>query len=93
MANIHDLAVGQVVFSKSGRDKGLPFIIVAVEGNFVFLADGKLRKLSRPKYKKCMHIQPVKFIDEEIRKKIMKLDGAFTGLLDADLRKALEPFL
>ena len=89
MADIHELSVGQVVYSKSGRDRGLPFIIVAMEGNFLRLADGKLRIIEKPKLKKRMHIQPVKSINEEIRKKITEGHN----VTDAELRKALEPYL
>ena len=87
-ADIHELSIGQVVFSKSGRDRGFPFIIVAMEGNFVWLADGKIRRLLKPKMKKRMHIQPVKSIDDEIKIKITER----LYLTDADLRKSLEPF-
>jgi ribosomal protein L14E/L6E/L27E len=89
MADIHDLTVGQVVFSKSGRDRGLPFIITEVEGNYLYLADGRLRPAERPKKKKRMHIQPTKYVDEEIKEKIIKR----RGVLNAEYRKALEPFV
>ena len=79
---------GQVVFSKKGRDKGLPFIVVNVSGEYLFLADGRLRKLEKPKKKKKMHVQSTKTISEDVRQKL--LSGGY--LLDADIRKALEPF-
>ena len=70
MINIHDLSLGQIVFSKSGRDKGFPFIIVGIEGNYVWLADGKMRHADKPKMKKRMHIQPLKTIATDINRKI-----------------------
>jgi len=79
---------GQVVFSKSGRDKALPFIIVDSDEDYVYLADGKLRKLEKPKKKKKLHIQPCKDIVQEIK---TKLENNLY-LNDADLRKALEPY-
>lgn len=93
MADIHDLAVGQIVFSKSGRDKGMAFIIVAVKGDYLYLADGKLRKIEKPKCKKRMHIQPVKYIDVEMRRKLTEWDGDCPNTIkDADIRKALSEF-
>ena len=89
MINIHDLSLGQVVFSKSGRDKGLPFIVVGLEGNYIWLADGKHRRAEKPKMKKRMHVQPVKFIADEIK---IKITERFC-VTDAELRKALESFL
>jgi len=78
-------SVGQVVYSKSGRDKGNPFVIVRVEGQWLFLADGSLRKLERPKKKKDMHVQKTNTVLSEIKAAIEQ-NGR---LSDADLRKAL----
>jgi ribosomal protein L14E/L6E/L27E len=73
---------GQIVFSKCGRDKGRAFVILSVEGEYVFLADGQLRPLSRPKKKKAKHIQHTHTVFEPLA------DG---GLTDANIRKILLP--
>ena len=78
-------SVGQIVYSKSGRDKGNPFVIVRAEGQYLFLADGRLRKLERPKKKKDIHVQKTNTILSEI-KAALELNGRLT---DADVRKAL----
>ena len=78
--------IGQIVFSKCGRDKGMAFIIVDIDENFLYIADGKLRKLSKPKKKKFKHIQAVNKIDPEIQKKIE--NGLY--LKDSDIRTALK---
>ena len=83
------LSLGQVVFSKSGRDRGLPFIVVGLEGDYAWLADGKYRRAEKPKMKKRMHMQPVKLISCDIKEKIT----GRSGITDADLRKALESSL
>ncbi len=57
-----DFVVGQIVISKSGRDKGLAFVIKSIEGEYVYLVDGKLRKLDKPKKKKQKHVQPTKTV-------------------------------
>lgn len=49
---------GQLVISKSGRDKGRMFLVQAViDEQFVHLVDGKLRRLDKPKRKKIIHLQ------------------------------------
>ncbi|MDR1705816.1 MAG: KOW domain-containing RNA-binding protein [Clostridiales bacterium] len=88
MAEIHLLSVGQVVFSKCGRDKGLPFIILQLEGEYAFLVDGRLRRLDNPKKKKLRHLQPVKHIDDNVKNSI----DEGRHIEDADFKKALEPF-
>ena len=47
-----DFETGQIVFSKCGHDKTLPFIVTAVDGEYLYLADGKSRRLEHPKRKK-----------------------------------------
>jgi ribosomal protein L14E/L6E/L27E len=81
-------ALGQVVFSKSGRDKGLAFIVSAAEEEYIYLIDGRIRPIDRPKKKKIRHVQPTYHIDEALSEKL-KNGGYFN---DADVRKALSAF-
>ncbi len=83
------LDVGQVVFSKSGRDKGRPFIVISIEEEYAYLADGKLRKVDTPKRKKYKHIQKTNDALQWIRKKIIE-EGMTT---DVDVRKALDEYV
>ncbi|NMB03442.1 MAG: RNA-binding protein [Tissierellia bacterium] len=53
---------GQLVISKSGRDKGRMFLIMSVpDPNYVTLVDGKLRPLEKPKRKKIIHLQATNY--------------------------------
>lgn len=79
---------GQIVFSKSGRDKGRAFIVYDYNDDYVFIVDGDLRKLEKPKKKKKIHIQISKKIDEDIK---VKLENK-SYILDSDIRKALAKY-
>ena len=49
---------GKVVISTAGHDKGLYFAVVGVEGEngqYLLLADGKNRLITKPKKKKIKH--------------------------------------
>lgn len=46
--------------SKAGHDKNEVFVIIGVENEYVFLADGKNRLICQPKKKKVKHIQLIK---------------------------------
>ena len=49
--------IGDLVLSKAGRDKASFLIVVGVlDDKMVFLADGKSRKIEKPKLKKIKHI-------------------------------------
>jgi len=51
-----DIARSDIVKSAAGRDKGKFFFVLGTEGEFLLLADGKSRKLERPKRKKRKHV-------------------------------------
>ncbi|SCZ81908.1 KOW domain-containing RNA-binding protein [Acidaminobacter hydrogenoformans] len=57
MDTTKELAVGQFVKSKAGRDRDRVFLILdIVDDNFVLLVDGNLRKVDSPKLKKVRHL-------------------------------------
>lgn len=81
-----DLEVGQIVKSKSGRDKGRLFIIYEiVDDQYVKLVDGDLRKLENPKLKKVKHLSIYNTVVAEINE---KLDSDIE-LYDSHIRKIL----
>ena len=48
--------IANVVCALAGRDKGKHFVVTAQEANFVYLCDGKSRKVGSPKKKKIKHV-------------------------------------
>ncbi|WP_425516606.1 KOW domain-containing protein [Peptoniphilus ovalis] len=74
---------GQIVRSKKGRDEGKVFVISEViDKDYLFLVDGKLRKLDRPKKKKVKHLYIYNsFIDLDVK-----------DLNDSYIRKKLLPY-
>ncbi len=83
-----DFQPGLVVFSKSGRDKGRAFVVLSVDGEYLFLSDGDLRRLEKPKRKKQKHVQPTNYVSHTINEALSK----GIALLDADVRRALLPY-
>lgn len=53
-----NIKVGSVVKSCAGRDKNSYFVAVGISGGFVEIANGKERKLEKPKRKNIKHISP-----------------------------------
>ena len=49
--------VADIVVSLNGRDAGKRFIVIAVEDEYSLLADGKGRRIEKPKRKKNKHIK------------------------------------
>lgn len=69
------LEPGQIVISTAGHDRGKFYIVIRTEADGAWLADGRIRTLDRPKFKKRKHIQ--------------KTLTVFHGLPDADGGMAL----
>ena len=59
--------IGQYATSKAGHDKDTLYVIIAEEGDFVELSDGRLKPVDRPKKKRRKHIQIInKTVDEAL---------------------------
>jgi ribosomal protein L14E/L6E/L27E len=73
MINTSKFLPGQLVISKAGRDHGKMFIVTEViDEDYVYLVDGDLRKIERPKKKKVKHLlwtdQMSQFVYEKLQK-------------------------
>lgn len=65
--------LGVVVYSKAGRDIDRKFIIMdIINDEYVYIADGDLRKVEKPKRKKIKHlIITDQIFDDVLSKKIV----------------------
>jgi large subunit ribosomal protein L14e len=78
--------IGRIVEITQGRDRGHFAIVIGHTGDrFVFLADGRLRKVDKPKKKNVLHIRKTPFMAEEVAT-LVKSGGKVTN---AHLRHAL----
>jgi ribosomal protein L14E/L6E/L27E len=85
MANT--FALGSVVISKAGRDSGKYFVVVGIgDENHIYLADGSLRRLARPKKKKIKHVAQTPHTLKSIGNKLTEGKKVF----DAEIRSALK---
>lgn len=56
----------KLAVSISGHDKDGIYVIIKEEADWVYLADGKLKPLEKPKKKNRKHIQMIKKLPKEI---------------------------
>ena len=69
---------GMLAKSLAGHDEGNLYIIVETDQKYVYLADGKIRTIDRPKRKRKKHVQlilkkyNVSEVDDTVIKKILK---------------------
>ena len=83
-----DISKSDIVISLAGRDKGKLFYVIKTEDNFVYLADGKGRKLENPKRKKLKHVRRVSRTETRVATKILNGDK----VLNSELRRDLATF-
>lgn len=66
-----ELHVGDVVYSRAGRDQGRYFLVIElVDEQYVLITDGKLRRLETPKRKKVKHLKALPPQDLRICEKV-----------------------
>lgn len=72
-----NITAGSVVISRAGHDCGRAMLVVRNDGEFLFVADGKERKLEKPKKKNRKHVRATSRVIE------------LAGLTDRSLRRTL----
>ena len=77
-----------LIVSKAGRDKGQMFYVIDTDEQYVYLADGKSRRLEKPKRKKRKHVEQVPRTESRIAEKIRNGEK----VLNSELRKELASF-
>ena len=71
--------IGMLAKSKAGHDKGHVYVILKTDETYVYLVDGKIRTMDKPKKKKKKHVQVIfekhdmAGIDDVGVKRILKL--------------------
>lgn len=81
--------VGHIVISLAGRDKERLFYVLKTEENFVYLADGKLRRIENCKKKRRRHVRIVESSQSDVGERLR----SGKEVLNSEMRKALLEFL
>ncbi len=80
------MELGQIVYSKAGRDSGKYFAVVELVGeDRVRIADGDARRIKKAKLKNVKHLQS----DGDVLAKIAEKLKNGTQIFDAELYSAL----
>ena len=83
-----EIAKSDIVRSDAGRDKGKLFAVLAVEGEYLLLADGKSRKVESPKRKKRRHVLFVASDESRLSEKIKSEEK----ITNSELRRTLAAY-
>ena len=80
-----DIAKSIIVKAIAGRDTGSYFFVLATEGDFLLLADGKRRRLESPKRKRRKHVELVGESQSPVAEKIRSNEK----ITNSELRRAI----
>ena len=83
-----DIAKSNIVKSIAGRDAGDLFFVLAAEGDFLLLADGKRRRVEQPKRKRRKHVGLVAQSDTPFAQKIRSSEK----ITNSELRRAIAAY-
>ena len=65
--------MNQLAVSLAGHDKDSVYAVVAEEGSMVLLADGRTRKMKKPKKKNQKHIRRIGNLPNDVREKLQRV--------------------
>ena len=80
-----DLTIADVVVSTAGRDAGSLFYVLEADDTYLLLADGKGRRIEKPKRKKRKHTSKVLRSETRVAEKLRAGDKVLNSELRRDL--------
>ena len=83
-----EIVISNIVRSDAGRDKGKLFVVLATEGEYLLLADGKGRKVEAPKRKKRRHASFVAADENRLSVKIKNKEK----ITNSEVRRTLAAY-
>lgn len=83
------IETGMLALSRAGHDKDTLYVVWDVEGEYVWLADGRLKPLDKPKKKKKKHIQIIHTIPDNLQEKLLQKET----VQNEDIRRAIKTYL
>ena len=83
---MNDIYPSALVKSVAGRDKGRIFVVMShIDETYVFISDGKMRRVEKPKKKKIKHLRLLGQHSEFLENKMTE-DGRLTN---SDIRREI----
>ena len=83
-----EISKADMIVSLAGRDKDQLFFVVDTDKEFIYIADGKGRRLESPKRKKRRHVRKLPLYPSRVAEKLRNGDK----VLNSELRRELAVF-
>ena len=83
--DLPDFMIADVVVSKAGRDQGSLFYVIDADETYLYLVNGKDRRIDKPKRKKRKHAEKVLRSETRVAEKLRAGDKVLNSELRRDL--------
>jgi ribosomal protein L14E/L6E/L27E len=80
-----EIKKGQIVKSVAGHDKGFFYVALEVNNGYALIADGKHRKIEKPKKKSLKHLKPANTVVESDIRTNKELRNVLSGFNAGDV--------
>ena len=80
-----EIGKSDMILSTAGRDKGQYFFVLDTDETYVYIADGRGRKVEAPKRKKRKHVQMIAQTESRVAEKIRSGEKVLNSELRRDL--------
>lgn len=84
---MNEFIIGGIAVATAGHDTGKYYVIIKIDKEYLYLVDGKIRTLDRPKKKKMKHACMQASLDPELIQKIKD-----NTLKNEEIKRALKLF-
>lgn len=68
---MNELKIGGYAVSEAGHDSGKCYVIIQADEEYVYLVDGLIRTLDRPKKKKMKHVKMLEQFEQLLADKVI----------------------
>ncbi|MDE6387508.1 MAG: KOW domain-containing RNA-binding protein [Lachnospiraceae bacterium] len=75
--------IGMLAVSRAGHDSKTTYVIIGEDDEYVYLADGRIRTVDRPKKKNKKHIQIIKKV---------QMEKPEEGFKDLEIKRAIKMY-
>ena len=82
--------VGKFAKSNAGHDKDQIYVIIKEDPEYVYLMDGKIKTVDKPKKKKKKHIQIILKEDETVSRKLKENETLTNEEIKAAIKRAFD---
>lgn len=83
-----EIMSAHLVEATAGRERGKLFYVMDTDGEYLFLADGKSRRVEAPKRKKCKHVRFIADTGDRVATKIRENEK----ITNSELRKSIASY-